>query len=81
VPASDSPVRRTSSGSIALPSLRTNNLGLRRFLAAFKGNTLEVRAADFKVERLKAGSVSEAIAAYLRAAPYRVGPVTPVIYG
>lgn len=46
-----------------------DDLGLRHFLLAFKENTLEVLAADFKVERLKPGAISEAIAAYLKPAP------------
>jgi hypothetical protein len=46
-----------------------DDLGLRHFLLTFKENTLEVLAADFKVERLEPGPIIEAIAAYLKAAP------------
>jgi hypothetical protein len=45
-----------------------DDLGLRHFLLAFKENTLEILAADFKVERLKRGALTEAIAAYLKTA-------------
>ena len=49
-----------------------DDLGLRHFLIAFKENTLEILAADFKVERLKRGALTEAIAAYLKT-PYNTG--------